>query len=394
MYDIDYLHNVVQKNNNSNKVKLVYNQNRVGYEFSINFNGQILFIPFYDLGVCVETERGFTSYNEKSKISETLNFEFQSSLNLLNQIQLIEFRNEILSLSDRVVSCCISKINTFDQVLILPIESGTVRDVRKYCSFRMDVSIKIDDKIKTFNVDLNKYSKEDVIEKFKLILSNNKLVKFKNKKSNVLFDTGTFGVIVHEIIGHLFEEDLFRKSQNPFNIKRKFNSGFTIIEGRNQNVFSKNYNRFDDRGLEYKKSTIFYKGKFHELIVQKRRENYRSFAIPRMNCTYLDYGSHNRDYILKNIKNGILVKNIIGGYIEPDTFKVYLYINEAYKVSHGNICGIFEDFVIQSDVYTILDNEALVCEDLTFTESTCLKKDQHVNLFYGSPSVLLQNIHF
>jgi Predicted Zn-dependent proteases and their inactivated homologs len=394
MYDIDYLHNVAHKNNNSNKVKLVYNQNRAGYEFSINFNGQILFIPFYDLGVCIETEYGFTSYNEKSKISETLNIEFQSSLNLLNQSQLIEFRNEILSLSDRVVSCCISKINTFDQVLILPIESEPVSDIRKYCSFRMDVTLQIDDKIKTFNIDLNNNSKEDVILKLKLILSNSKLIKFKNKKTNLLFDTGTFGVIVHEIIGHLFEEDLFQNSQNLFDIKRQFNSGFTIIEGRNQNVFLNNYNRFDDRGLEYKKNMIFFEGKFRELIVQNRRENYRCSAIPRMNCTYLNYGPHNRDYVLKNIKNGILVKNIIGGYIEPDTYKVYLYINEAYKVSNGNICGVFEDFVIQSDVYTILDNEALVCDDLTFTESTCLKKDQHVNLFYGSPSVLLQNIYF
>lgn len=382
MLDDEYLMDLHETN------RFIYNQNRIGFEFSVLNNGQYVFIPFKDSGLRLENNHCSKSEVEDNELSEHLLSRYHEIKSSTAFQKIMSLRQDITKYSKKIVSCKIVRLSVFEEIKILNNSYSLIRDCRDYNYYQIEISLNINNQFKTVMIHWDGKNEQTIFTDLKNLVKSNTILQYSSKSDNLFFDSGIYGFVIHEIYGHMLENDFC--SVDSFNKKVHYKSNLTIIEG----ICGDYCYNYDDDGNLYKSKILVNKGCFLNKIGTMRRQNYRYPSMPRMVNTYLNPDINDKNNVLSSMHNGLLIKDILSGYVNPETKDVFLWINEAYEVYDGEIGNLVSDFFIKTSVLNFLNAETVVCNDLTMIPSMCIKRGQSVFLQFGAPSVLQKDVNF
>jgi TldD protein len=111
-----------------------------------------------------------------------------------------------------------------------------------------------------------------------------------------------------------------------------------------------------------------------------------------MTNTFIEPGTSSPEEILKGMKNGLLVKKMGGGEVDPTSGDFVFHVTEGYLVKDGRITQPVRGAVLTGNGPETLMNIRAVGNDLHFLPGICGKSGQSVPVADGQPSLLLGNI--
>ncbi|MGQ9705844.1 MAG: TldD/PmbA family protein [bacterium] len=225
---------------------------------------------------------------------------------------------------------------------------------------------------------------------------------------DVIIDPMLSGVFAHESFGHTDEADFFYKDdrlREILKIGRKIGSStITIIDGPLK-IDSAGDILYDDEGVEAKETVLIENGvlKNHlhsretasimgeELTGNARAINFFYPPIVRMTNTYIKPGKATLEELIRELKNGLVVYNSIGGSGgEMFTFSAVY----GHKVENGKITKPVKNLTLTGNLFNTLNNIVACSNDVKIFTSWggCGKIEQSpLPVGIGGPYVMIKN---
>lgn len=224
----------------------------------------------------------------------------------------------------------------------------------------------------------------------------------------VLLSGEAGGTMVHEACGHGLEADIVQKDFSVYRDKigkRVASSMVTLVDdGSLPGLLGSG--KFDDEGTPCRKNVLIEGGVLRGYLTDKlsardgglalsgngRRSSYRSVPQPRMTNTYIEPGDTSPDEILKKMKEGLFVKKMGGGEVDPTTGDFVFHVTEGYLVKDGRLLHPVRGAVLTGNGPEVLMDIEAVGNDLHFLPGMCGKSGQSVPVSDGQPSMLVRKM--
>ena len=216
------------------------------------------------------------------------------------------------------------------------------------------------------------------------------------------------GTMVHEACGHGLEADLVQKKLSVYAGKigqSVAGSLITVIDdatlpGRNGTL------RFDDEGTPARKKVLIENGILKEymydwLTASKenrlstgngRRESFREKPIPRMTNTTIAPGKDDPEKIIKDTKEGLLVRKMGGGQVNTTNGDFVFDVAEGYLIKDGEILCPVRGATITGNGPKALNLVDRVGSDLGFAIGTCGKDGQGAPVADAQPTMRMTEL--
>ena len=123
-----------------------------------------------------------------------------------------------------------------------------------------------------------------------------------------------------------------------------------------------------------------------------RRESYRNIPVPRMSNTFLLPGTSSFDDMLSRAGNGLYVKKMGGGEVNPTSGDFVFYVSEAYLIKDGKICEPVRGATLTGNGPDALSNILELGNNLIMEPGVCGKSGQGVPVTDGQPSMLIDGL--
>jgi len=227
----------------------------------------------------------------------------------------------------------------------------------------------------------------------------------------VVLGPGVTGILLHEAIGHGMEADFNRKRISTFStmLNRKVAEPFVNIYDDGTMPSLLGALNVDDEGTPTKKTPLVEKGiltsYLHDKISAKhygikptgngRRESYEHYVMPRMRNTYMTAGPAELGDLIKEAKNGILVKDVSNGQVKIGEGDYAFYVSEGRLIENGKLTAPIKDMNIIGNGPKTLANIIGVANDFEMCLSGtghCGKNGQRVPVGFGLPSCLIKSV--
>ncbi len=216
------------------------------------------------------------------------------------------------------------------------------------------------------------------------------------------------GTMVHEACGHGLEADLVQKKLSVYAGKKgqKVAAGIvTVIDDAGMAGHYGSY-RFDDEGVPARKVTLIEKGELTDYMYDRltasregkasnghgRRESYQHKPIPRMGNTYIAPGRMDPEKIIRETKNGLLVKKMGGGQVNTTTGDFVFDVAEGYLIQDGEIGPMVRGATLTGNGPEVLRIVEMIGRDLGFTIGTCGKDGQGVPVSDAQPTMAIKEL--
>ena len=148
----------------------------------------------------------------------------------------------------------------------------------------------------------------------------------------VILASGGCGVLLHEAIGHGLEADFNRKGTSQYSDmlgKKVADPSVTIVDQATL-PNERGALNYDDEGNECGRTRMIENGVLrsylHDSISSAqyniattgsgRRESYLFAPMPRMTCTFMENGTHEKDEIVAAVDRGVIVENITEAHVQ------------------------------------------------------------------------------
>lgn len=338
------------------------------------------------------------NFNIYPVIEKLNNLEMKELKNVLESIQCEMFRNEIYFSAYFKIHNEKIKIN------------DVIEDQRYYGYLRLVFKDKYQDnyideipfiKYNLAQMESGIYSS---VERNKnIIKGKNKYIGFKRWNSiPVILSPQAAGYFIHEVLGHLLEEDVYQYGQIILTNLSCSNKLTVIdnIEGYEEVV---GLSKFDDNGVSIKPVTLMQDGKIKNLIKMKkessndilygmaRRENFEKEALPRMRNTFIKpYDNMNQKDIISKYKEAIFVDKIYHGNCIYSTGEYFIFGNGFYLKNGEKQCTV-NNLKIQSKITFHLQNIGYIGKDFKIITSECSKLGNSVRVCMGGPTISFNN---
>ncbi|MBA3065112.1 TldD/PmbA family protein [bacterium] len=225
----------------------------------------------------------------------------------------------------------------------------------------------------------------------------------------VLIKNEAGGTLIHEAIGHSLEADAVRQGISPVYAgavgKKTASSAVTIIDdptipGKNGSYV------FDDEGNPARRTVLIEKGVVRTYLLDRkealflktesnghgRRASFKDKPIPRMGITYLAGGEYDFEEMLKKAENGILVKKMGGGQVNPANGDFVFEVREGYLIEGGTIGPLIRRATLAGNGPELLKNIKYVGGSVGWDNGTCGKDGQGAPVSDGMPDTLLPGV--
>lgn len=220
----------------------------------------------------------------------------------------------------------------------------------------------------------------------------------------VILSAQAAGCFIHEIIGHLLEEDFFcfnKKLFENYDISEKIEivddiTGFEHLVG---------LNKFDDRGTKIKPLKLVSDGKITNIMAIDKKssfdsqiygfarcENFKTISLPRMRFTKIkSVDNYAQSDIISKYKKALFMSKISSAYTTFNSDK-YVLSGEGFIIKNGEIKNFVSDLVIKGNVLTDLKYLDFIGNDPQITVSFCGKLNQLVRVGVLAPTISLSKI--
>lgn len=227
-------------------------------------------------------------------------------------------------------------------------------------------------------------------------------------KMKVLFAGEAGGTIVHEACGHGLEADIVDKDYSIYRDKigkKVAKETVTMVDDPTiPNLFG-SYN-FDDEGSSAHRNVLIENGVLKKYITDilsskslgleatanGRRESYRNIPVPRMSNTFILPGDATFESMLENANNGLYVKKMGGGEVNPTSGDFVFFVSEGYLIKNGKITEPVRGATLTGNGPSVLENILELGNNLVMDPGICGKSGQGVPVTDGQPSMLIDGL--
>jgi TldD protein len=216
------------------------------------------------------------------------------------------------------------------------------------------------------------------------------------------------GTMVHEACGHGLEADLVQKKLSVYAGKKGQKVAADIVTVIDDAGMAGHYGsyRFDDEGVPARKVTLIEKGELTDYMYDRltasregkasnghgRRESYQHKPIPRMGNTYIAPGRMDPEKIIRETKNGLLVKKMGGGQVNTTTGDFVFDVAEGYLIEDGEVGPMVRGATLTGNGPEVLRIVEMIGRDLGFTIGTCGKDGQGVPVSDAQPTMAIKEL--
>lgn len=254
-----------------------------------------------------------------------------------------------------------------------------------------------------YDVLLHSEFKKNILKK--MALYTMPMINYKSvHKQYVLLSNQATGFLCHEAIGHMAESDMIGENSAFYDKlgKKLFDQRISIVDDGNV-AFGAGNICFDEEGTTPSRNYIIKEGVLNTYLTNefyaskygiKNTGNLRSSiwnqpSMIRMTNTFMLDGSENVKDIIKKVKEGIYINDVLSGncYNNGD---VKLYSNEASLIRNGVVVGRLENVTLEDNVFELFNNVIMIGDDskLCLGSSSC-GKGGSIKVDAGGPHVLL-----
>ncbi len=226
----------------------------------------------------------------------------------------------------------------------------------------------------------------------------------------VVLDAGASGILLHEAVGHGMEADFNRKGTSIYSTmigETVAPECVTIVDSA-LHPFERGALNIDDEGNPTERTVLVENGVMrtylHDRISAKhygvestgsgRRESFRHVPMPRMRCTYMESGEHDRDEIIESVKLGIVAETFTNGQVQIGAGDFTFYIKNGWLIEDGKVTAPIKDCNIIGNGPAVLKDISMVASDMKLDTGgwTCGKEGQRVPVSQGMPTVLVNKL--
>lgn len=215
-------------------------------------------------------------------------------------------------------------------------------------------------------------------------------------------------MFTHESFGHKSEADAMlndKTLQEEWIIGKKVGSELISISDGGED-YNSGYCPYDAEGNKAGKTWLIKKGKLtgrlhnaksaavlkEEVTGNARAQDYHYQPIVRMTNTYMEAGQSDPEEMIREMKDGIFVKEVSNGTGLAD-FTITPTL--CYRIRDGKICEPVRVNIIQGNVFeTLFDVDAVGKDFTAFEEFGCGKDGQWISVGNGAPSIRIQKLKF
>lgn len=223
-----------------------------------------------------------------------------------------------------------------------------------------------------------------------------------------VFSPVSTAMFTHESFGHKSESDAMlndKTLQEEWIIGKKVGSDLISISDGGEDCNS-GYCPYDAEGNKAGKTWLIRKGQLtgrlhnaksaailkEEVTGNARAQDYHCQPIVRMTNTYMEAGQSNPEEMIREMKDGIFVKEVSNGTGLAD-FSITPTL--CYRIRDGRICEPVRVNIIQGNVFeTLFDVDAVGTDFTAFEEFSCGKDGQWIPVGCGAPSIRIKKLKF
>jgi TldD protein len=216
------------------------------------------------------------------------------------------------------------------------------------------------------------------------------------------------GTMIHEACGHGLEADLVQKEISVYAGKKGQKVASPEITVVDDATIDNRYGsyRFDDEGVPAARVNLIEDGVLSDYLYDRltatndgrksnghgRRESYQHKPIPRMGNTYIAPGKTDPQKIIRETKNGLLVKKMGGGQVNTTTGDFVFDVAEGYLIEDGEIGPMVRGATLTGNGPEVLKIVEMVGSDLGFTIGTCGKDGQGMPVSDAQPTMAIKEL--
>ncbi len=216
------------------------------------------------------------------------------------------------------------------------------------------------------------------------------------------------GTMIHEACGHGFEADIIQKEFSVYRDKigKQVASPLISMVDDGTILGYLGSGACDEEGTPCKRNILIDRGVAVAYITDVsssrrggipltgngRRSSYRTTPLPRMTNTFVAPGESSPEAMIRSMNNGLLVKKMGGGEVDPTSGDFVFHVTEGYLVKDGRVSHPVRGAVLAGNGPETLMNIEAVGDDLHFLPGMCGKSGQNVPVTDGQPSLLIRNI--
>ncbi|MCK5378078.1 MAG: TldD/PmbA family protein [Acidobacteria bacterium] len=185
----------------------------------------------------------------------------------------------------------------------------------------------------------------------------------------VIFTSGTAGVLMHELVGHLLEGDVISDGGSPLERAEASIVGpptLTVIDDPTRfdlpGAFSS-----DDEGVLAEPIHLLSGGvvcgalcdgltasQLDRAPGRGRRAAWNQAPVPRMSNVVVPPGHTDPEALENDLKNGLVVTRLSGASVDPRSGQVILRVEQGWEIRHGRRRRALAPFELGGDVLGIL----------------------------------------
>ncbi len=211
----------------------------------------------------------------------------------------------------------------------------------------------------------------------------------KKSKYDVVLSSSAASYLIHEIFGHLLEEDESHKLLSMIKEnKNLLDNNFTLRDDPYYNQ-SIHFGSFDDSGKKYKDTTIIENGMIKGYINNKRRNNPNNPCLDRMTNLILSYHGN---FEKPNLKKFLYIDYVYHGYINYLSGEFHLFSTFGKIIQDGKECKQFKNLIISGTFNELFNRIKIYDNKVNYSLGHCIKKNQMIIVGMASPSLYIKNI--
>jgi TldD protein len=111
-----------------------------------------------------------------------------------------------------------------------------------------------------------------------------------------------------------------------------------------------------------------------------------------MSNTFIAPGTSTRDEMLSGMKEGLLVRKMGGGEVNPTSGDFVFFVSEGYIVKDGRVGAAVKGATLTGNGPESLRGILAVGSELVLDPGTCGKSGQGVPVTDGQPTLLIENL--
>ncbi|MDO9507736.1 MAG: TldD/PmbA family protein [Thermovirgaceae bacterium] len=216
------------------------------------------------------------------------------------------------------------------------------------------------------------------------------------------------GTMIHEACGHSLEADIIMKDYSTFRNSMGKLVASPIVSLMDDPTIPGLFGSyaFDGEGTVSRGTLLIKDGVLQSFLTDiqssiqggflrtgnGRRSSYRVPPMPRMSNTFIMKGEVDPGSIVSGVREGLLVKKMGGGEVNPTSGDFVFHVTEGYLIKNGKISWPVKNAILTGNGPQVLMDIEAVGNDIHFEAGMCGKSGQDIPVTDGQPTLLIREI--